>query len=473
MYEPFIPLSANVAVTEVSCFGFSDGILTVVPTGGTAPYSYLWNNGQNSQSLTGLSIGTYTCTVTDYNGCITFATATVGQPLQLNLTSSSIATSCFSYSDGSATVVPQGGTGSYTYNWSNGQTTQQAINLISGTYSVMVLDNNSCAASASFTVGQPVQVGAVLTTTNILCNGDSTGNITVNNVTGTTGPYIYFWSDGHDDPINQNLIAGTYYVTITDGNGCSNTFTQTLTDPLVISSTLSYSDMKIKVITSYKPGTWESFARRGIHSMAEQFPPEVDVFLYCEEQQPIDVDGRITCVDLIQAEPELFKFKDKHKDDPTANGKVKQIEGGVRRSPNLQGLDKNNDSFLWDAVRFANKVFCVINAVRNSNEYDYVLWIDADTFTFRPVPTDFFTGLLPKETMLTYLGRENPTLGDGGVYPECGFVGYNLKHPEIQNFINDWEQLYKAGDVFKILEWHDSYVFWHLSKIYRSIKRLY
>jgi len=197
--------------------------------------------------------------------------------------------------------------------------------------------------------------------------------------------------------------------------------------------------MKIKVITSYKPGTWESFARRGIHSMADQFPPEVDVFLYCEEQQPKDVDGRITCVDLIQAEPELFKFKDKHKDDPTANGKIKQIEGGVRRSPDLQGLDKNNDSFLWDAVRFANKVFCVINAVRNSNEYDYVLWIDADTFTFRPVPTDFFTGLLPKETMLTYLGREDPTVGTGGIYPECGFVGYNLAHPETQNFINDWD----------------------------------
>ena len=230
--------------------------------------------------------------------------------------------------------------------------------------------------------------------------------------------------------------------------------------------------MKIKVITSYKPGTWESFARRGIHSMAEQFPPEVDVFLYCEEQQPIDVDSRITCVDLIQAEPELFKFKDKHKDDPTANGKIKQIEGGVRRSLNLQGLDKNNDSFLWDAVRFANKVFCVINAVRNSNEYDYVLWIDADTFTFRPVPTDFFTGLLPKETMLTYLGREDPTVGTGGIYPECGFVGYNLAHPETQNFINDWEQLYITGDVFKILEWHDSYVFWHLSKIYRAEKNI-
>ena len=230
--------------------------------------------------------------------------------------------------------------------------------------------------------------------------------------------------------------------------------------------------MKIKVITSYKPGTWESFARRGIHSMAEQFPPEVDIFLYCEEKQPNDIDSRITCVDLTEAEPNLFAFKTKYKDDPVANGKTTTIPNGVRRSDKLQGLDKNNESFLWDAVRFSNKVFCVVNAVRNSQGYDYVLWIDADTFTFRPVPINFFTNLLPKETMLTYLGRENPTLGDGGVYPECGFVGYNLAHPEIQNFINDWEQLYTTGDVFKILEWHDSYVFWHLSKIYRSEKNI-
>ena len=230
--------------------------------------------------------------------------------------------------------------------------------------------------------------------------------------------------------------------------------------------------MKIKVITSYKPGTWESFARRGIHSMAEQFSPEVDIFLYCEEKQPNDVDSRITCVDLTEAEPNLFAFKTKYKNDPVANGKTTTIPNGVRRSDKLQGLDKNNESFLWDAVRFSNKVFCVVNAVRNSQGYDYVLWIDADTFTFRPVPTDFFTGLLPKETMLTYLGREDPTVVTGGIYPECGFVGYNLAHPETQNFINDWEQLYITGDVFKILEWHDSYVFWHLSKIYRAKKNI-
>ena len=245
VYESFTPLSASAIVTEVSCFGFSDGMLTIVPTGGSSPYSYSWNNGQNSQSLTNLSIGTYTCTVTDNLGCITYATATVGQPQQLVLTSSSVSTSCFGYSDGSAGVIPQGGTTPYSYNWSNGQTTQQSINLIAGNYSVMVLDGNSCAVSASVTIGQPVQVGAVLSPINILCNGDLSGNITVNNVTGTSGPYSYLWSDGHNDPINQNLSAGNYYVTITDGNGCSNIFSQSLTEPASITANLSFSDISV------------------------------------------------------------------------------------------------------------------------------------------------------------------------------------------------------------------------------------
>jgi len=223
--------------------------------------------------------------------------------------------------------------------------------------------------------------------------------------------------------------------------------------------------MKIKVITSYKPGTWEAFAKRGIHSMAEQFPNNVDIVLYCEEQQPKDVHTRIKCVDLIKAEPNLFAFKEKYKNDPVANGKTTLIPNGVRRSDKLEGLDKDNESFLWDAVRFSNKVFCVINAIRNSKDYDYVVWLDADTFTFRPVPLDFLVDVLPKNTMLTYLGRES-------VYPECGFVGYNLKHKETLNFINEWEQLYITGSVFKLLEWHDSAVFWELSKKFIQEKKI-
>ena len=231
--------------------------------------------------------------------------------------------------------------------------------------------------------------------------------------------------------------------------------------------------MKIKFITSYKPGCWDQYAKKGIEAMAKNLPDEIDLVVYAEEKIPACDYERIKWIDLNNAEPELFKFKKRHKNDPVANGKLGNVEGGVRRLPELQklgGLDKNKESFLWDAVRFANKVFCVINAVRNSSDYNYVVWLDADTNIFRPMPFEFITKLLPQNTMVTYLGRENPTLNDGGKYPECGFVGYNLQHPETQNFINEWERLYKEDSVFKILEWHDSYVFWHLTKKFRQEK---
>ena len=233
--------------------------------------------------------------------------------------------------------------------------------------------------------------------------------------------------------------------------------------------------MKIKVITSYKPGCWNEYAKKGIESMAEQFPKEIDLVVYAEEQKPECKYDRIKWIDLNTAEPKLTAFKQRHKDDPVANGKLQTKVDGVRRVPELQtlgGADKNKESFLWDAVRFSNKVICVVNGLRNSEGYDYVVWIDADTFSFRPVPLDFFEKLLPINTMVTYLGRENPKLNDGGKYPECGFVGYNMKHPEIQNFINDWENLYVTDEVFKLLEWHDSYVFWHLTKKYRQSKNV-
>ena len=233
--------------------------------------------------------------------------------------------------------------------------------------------------------------------------------------------------------------------------------------------------MKIKIITSYKPGCWEQYGKKGIEAMAKNLPTEIDLVVYAEEKIPACDYERIKWIDLNNAEPELIKFKTRHKNDPVANGKLGNVEGGVRRLPELQklgGLDKNKESFLWDAVRFANKVFCVINGVRNSQDHDYVVWLDADTNIFRPMPLEFIAKLLPKNTMVTYLGRENPRLNDGGKYPECGFVGYNLKHPEIHNFINEWEKLYTEDSVFDILEWHDSYVFWHLTKKFRKEKHV-
>ena len=233
--------------------------------------------------------------------------------------------------------------------------------------------------------------------------------------------------------------------------------------------------MKIKVITSYKPGSWKEYAERAVRSVIEHWPDGTAINVYHESQdQDTFFHPRVKFIDVHKEQTELVKFKERHHKDPVANGEVQEIEGGVKRPAEFNGSDKNKGSYLFDAVRFANKVFCVTHAIKNSIEknYDYVIWLDADTYTFRPMPRDFLESLLPKNTMLTYLGRENPQKKDGGKYPECGFVGYNLKHPDIQNFTRDWEDLYISDGVFKLLEWHDSYVFWHLSKWYRQHKRI-
>ena len=173
--------------------------------------------------------------------------------------------------------------------------------------------------------------------------------------------------------------------------------------------------MKIKVITSYKPGSWDIYGKKGIESMAQNFPKEIDIVVYAEEPKPACAYDRIKWVDLNTAEPELFKFKNKHKNDPVANGELQEIPGGVRRPAELQvkgGKDKNKGSYLWAAVRFANKVFCVVNGVRDSKDYDYVVWIDADTYTFRPVPMDFFEKLLCLNLIFLKLPLKNGFYGN-------------------------------------------------------------
>jgi hypothetical protein len=230
--------------------------------------------------------------------------------------------------------------------------------------------------------------------------------------------------------------------------------------------------MKIKVITSYKPGTWNKYADRCVRSIVECWPEGIAINVYhegpCEESKMFH--PRIKWIDLHQVQSELVAFKNRHKDDPVACGELQEIEGGVRRPAAFDGNDKNKGSFLFDAVRFANKVFCVTHAIKTSveKEYDYVIWLDADTYTFRTMPRDFLESLLPEDSMFTYLGRENPVKNDGGKYPECGFVGYNLRNPHMQQFAHDWEKLYNTDQIFELLEWHDSFVFWHLSKIYRE-----
>ena len=223
--------------TNVSCFSGSNGTATVVPTGGTPGYTYSWApSGGTGATASGLSIGTYTVTVTDANSCQTTRSFTITQPVAaLNVTAGSQTNvSCFSGSNGSATVNPSGGTFPYTYSWSpSGGTAASATGLTAGTYTVTVTDANSCQATKTFTITQPTSVllASAASQTNIACNGGATGSATVT-VSGGTPTYTYSWApSGGTAATATGLTAGTYTVTVTDANGCTDTEVFTITQP--------------------------------------------------------------------------------------------------------------------------------------------------------------------------------------------------------------------------------------------------
>jgi hypothetical protein len=238
------------AVSNVGCFGGNDGSVTVSnPTGGTPPYTYLWNTSpaQLTQTASNLVAGTYIVTVTDSKGCTQTSSATVTQPAQplSNVIASTVTNvGCFGGNNGSVTVSnPTGGTPPYTYSWntSPSQVTQTASNLVAGTYIVTVTDSKGCTTTSSATVTQPTQALSNVigqTIQNVKCNGTATGIITVTNPVGGTPPYSYKWNTSpiQTTQLATNVPAGVYSVTVTDINGCIATAFTTVTEPTNITN---------------------------------------------------------------------------------------------------------------------------------------------------------------------------------------------------------------------------------------------
>jgi PKD repeat protein len=219
-------LGGSITVVDESCGG-ANGSLTANPTGGTAPYTYSWNTNpvQITQTINNLSAGTYTVTITDANNCSTSLTETVNNSGSLVLTTNSTNTSC-GLNNGSATVVP-GGTPPYTITWSTNpvQTTATVNNLAPGNYTVTVVDNTGCSATASVTIAPSTALSLQTSTTNETCNANN-GTATVT-VTGGTAPYTYLWNTSpvQSTSTATGLNAGTYTVTVTDASNCIDSAT--------------------------------------------------------------------------------------------------------------------------------------------------------------------------------------------------------------------------------------------------------
>ncbi len=208
------------STTDVSCGGNEDGSIDLMPTGGTGTLTFAWDNGATTEDLSDLAAGIYTVTVTDENGCTATNDFTIDAQPGLEITEDMVTdVSCFGFGDGAIFITVTGGTGVYQYNWSDGQVTEDAVNLDGGEYTVTVIDGNDCTATLTTTVAEPTQIAVDIEGQNVLCNGEETGTLTVN-AAGGAGDYTYLWSNDETTQIVENLPAGIYTVTVTDGNGC-------------------------------------------------------------------------------------------------------------------------------------------------------------------------------------------------------------------------------------------------------------
>lgn len=239
-----IPVANNPTVTTSvlsndSCHGDNNGSAIANVSGGLPNYSYLWSNSQTTPSATGLIAGSYTVIVTDANGCTSSSSVTINEPLALTATINTSNIFCYNNNNGTATILPSGGTPSYSYLWDNGQTSQFVNSLTAGSHSVTITDANNCQSITSFNITQPSQLIITPLQTNVLCFGDINGTATAN-PTGGTPSYTYLWNpSGQSTQTATSLSIGNYTVTVTDANSCTATQTFIITQPQFLTSGIS------------------------------------------------------------------------------------------------------------------------------------------------------------------------------------------------------------------------------------------
>jgi subtilisin-like proprotein convertase family protein len=207
------------SLTDEVC-GNGTGQIDITVTGGTTPYNFSWDNGANTEDITGLTAGTYVLTATDAGGCsYTYSETVSNNPGTLNLSLTNVINETCGDGTGAIDVTVNSGNTPYTFNWSNGSITEDVSNLNAGTYILNLTDNAGCTSSISATI---TGTGLDLTSQTIsdeFC-GNGQGSIDITIVGGTT-PYSFNWSNGAISEDLNNLSAGTYILNVSDATGCS------------------------------------------------------------------------------------------------------------------------------------------------------------------------------------------------------------------------------------------------------------
>ncbi len=207
--------------SQPGCNGGADGTALASASGGNAPYTFVWNNGQTSQTATGLASAVYTVTVTDAGGCSNTQTVSIAQPTAVTASAVNTSASC-GLSDGTATATGGGGTPFYTYSWSNGQTFPTATGLSAGMYSVTITDSHGCTQIATTNIasgnGPTANAGPDVT----IQSGSATVLASSGGVTYSWSPTTALNNPSVSNPVASPSVTTTYCVLVSNAGGCSD-----------------------------------------------------------------------------------------------------------------------------------------------------------------------------------------------------------------------------------------------------------
>ncbi len=219
-------------ITEIRCHGDANAAVHTSFEGGVEPYSFLWNNEETTKDIENLVAGTYTLIATDNNGCTDTLEAVLEQPTELELELiSTVDNPCYGEQNGAIDIFVKGSVTPYTYEWSNGDSTQDLSNLAAGNYTVMVTGATGCSKSLSAEITEPAALElSVFSTEDIMCFGGNNGAIDLS-VQGGVEPYLYSWSNGETTEDLSGLVAGSYTVNVVDKQGCSKEISAHIRQP--------------------------------------------------------------------------------------------------------------------------------------------------------------------------------------------------------------------------------------------------
>ncbi|MFZ9027708.1 MAG: gliding motility-associated C-terminal domain-containing protein [Crocinitomicaceae bacterium] len=225
------------STTSPLCNGDLTGEADLTILNGVGPYSITWSTGESDvTSITGAPGGIHSVEVTDSRGCYSFLNYGISEPSPLSIGLNPTSSTCNGFDNGTIDMTVSGGTYPYYYyNWSNGSTSEDIINLAPGAYSVQVSDENGCIASANTSLTDPDVLDFSFTVTNVTCFLGTDGAIDVTPIGGTL-PYSYSWSNGATTEDLTGIDVGGYILNIIDGNACDfdEPVTIIVTEPAVV-----------------------------------------------------------------------------------------------------------------------------------------------------------------------------------------------------------------------------------------------